>query len=78
MNATVSRRQPLTGTAISALCGILLAEFFELPTPLLWPSIALAAIVSLTRPMTWLTHLLVAAAFFALHLVQLKMRLARN
>jgi competence protein ComEC len=71
MNATVSRRQPLTGTAISALCGILLAEFFELPTALLWPAIALAAIVSLARPMTWLTHLLVAAAFFALHLVQL-------
>ena len=71
MNATVSRRQPLTGTAISALCGILLAEFFLLPTSLLWPVIALAAIVSLVRQMTWLTHLLVGAVFFALHLVQL-------
>lgn len=71
MNATVSRRQPLTGTAISALFGILFAEFFELPTALLWPAIALAAIVSLVRPMAWLTHLLVAATFFALHLVQL-------
>ena len=70
MNAAVSRRQPLTGTVISALCGILLAEFFELPTVLLWPAIALAAIVSLARPMAWLTHLLVAAAFFALHLAQ--------
>jgi len=71
MNVAVSRRQPLTGTAISALCGILLAEFFARPTALLWPAIALAAIISLARPMTWLTHLLVAAAFFALHLVQL-------
>ena len=70
MNAAVSRRQPLTGTVISALCGILLAEFFELPTVLLWPAIALAAIASLARPMAWLTHLLVAAAFFALHLAQ--------
>jgi competence protein ComEC len=71
MNVAVSRRQPLTGTAISALCGILLAEFFARPTALLWPAIALAAIISLARPMTWLTHLLVAAAFFALHVVQL-------
>ena len=43
MNTAVPRRQPLTGTVISALCGILLAEFFELPTVLLWPAIALAA-----------------------------------
>ena len=71
MNATVSHRQPLTGAAISALGGILLAEFFLLPTALLWPAIALAAIVSLARPITWLTHLLVAGVFFALHLVQL-------
>ena len=71
MNAAVSRRQPLTGTAISALCGILLAEFFEVPTALLWPAIVLAAIVGLTRPTAGLIHLLVAAAYFALHLVQL-------
>ena len=71
MNIAVPRRQPLTGTAISALCGILLAESFELPIALVGPAIALAAIVSLVRPMTWLTHFLVAAAFFALHLLQL-------
>ena len=71
MNAAVPRRQPLTGTAISALCGILLAEFFELPSALLWPAIAFAAIVGLARPTAGLIHLLVAAAFFALHLVQL-------
>jgi competence protein ComEC len=71
MNLAVPRRQPLTGTAISALCGILLAEYFELSLALVGPAIALAAIVSLVRPTTWLTHLLVAAAYFALHLVQL-------
>jgi len=71
MNAVVSRRQPLTGIAIPALCGILLAEFFELPIALLWPVIALAAIVGCARPTAGLTHLLVAAAFFTLHLVQL-------
>ena len=44
MNIAVPRRQPLTGTAISALCGILLAESFELPIALVGPAIALAAI----------------------------------
>jgi competence protein ComEC len=71
MTVAVPRRQPLTGTALSAICGILLAEFFELPIALLGGAIALAAVVSLARPMTWLTHLLVAAAFFALHQTQL-------
>lgn len=71
MHLAVPRRQPLTGTAISAICGILLAEFFKLPLALLGAAIAFAAIVSLARPMTWLTHLLVAAAFFTLHQTQL-------
>jgi len=71
MNAAVSRRQPLTGTAIFAFCGVLLAEFFEVPAALLWPAIALAAIVGLARPTAGLIHLLVAAAYFALHLAQL-------
>ena len=78
MNAAVSRRQPLTGTAISALCGILLAEFFELPTALLWPTIALAAVVGLARATAGLIHLLVATAFFALHLCNYTMPPARN
>ena len=71
MKVAVPRRQPLTGIALSAICGILLGDFFELPIALLGTAIALTAIVNLARPMTWLTHLLVAAAFFALHLVQL-------
>src|SRR5712691_4069579 len=71
MHLAVPRRQPLTGTAISAICGILLAEFFKLPLGLLGGAIAFAAVVSLARPMTWLTHLLIATAFFALHQTQM-------
>lgn len=72
MNPTVSHRQPLMGIVISALCGILFAECFEIPLALLWQAVALAAIISLARPTAWLTHLLVVAAFFALHLTQLQ------
>lgn len=71
MKIAGSHRQPLTGIALSALCGILLAEFFDLPSAIVDPAIVLAAIVTLARPRTWLTHLLVAAAFFALHQSQL-------
>ncbi len=71
MNFAVPRRQPLTGVALSALTGILLAEFFPFPVPLLGAAIALGAIVSLARPSLWLTHLLVAAFYFALHQAQL-------
>jgi competence protein ComEC len=71
MKVAVPRRQPLTGIVLSAICGILLAEFFTLPFAVLVPIIALAAIINLARPRTWLTHLLVTSIFFALHLVQL-------
>ena len=71
MNATVFPPAAAHGDGDFRALRILLAEFFELPTTLLWLAIALAAIVNLARPTTWLTHLLVAAAFFALHLVQL-------
>ena len=71
MNTAVPRRQPLTGVAISALLGILLAEFLALPLMFLGPVIALGAIVSLIRPRWWLTHLLVVAFYFALHQAQL-------
>ena len=70
MKLAVSRRQPLTGVAIVALGGILLAEFFALPLIFLGPALALAAIVSLARPRWWLTPLLVAALYFALHQTQ--------
>ncbi len=71
MKTAVPRRQPLTGVAISALGGILLAEFLSFPVPLLGPALALGAIASLARPRLWLTHLLVAAFYFALHQAQL-------
>ncbi len=71
MNVEVPRRQPLTGVAISALGGILLAEFTALPLAFFGPAIALGAVVSLARPRWWLTHLLVAAFYFALHQTQL-------
>jgi competence protein ComEC len=71
MDVAVPRRQPLTGIAFFAIGGILLAEFFALPFALLGPAIALGAIVSLAQPKAWLTYLLVAAGFFALHLAQL-------
>ena len=63
-------RQPLVGVACSALGGILLAEFFRVPLPPVCVFLALGALVSLIRPRMGLTHLLVAASFFALHLVQ--------
>lgn len=71
MNVAVPRRQPLTGVVISALAGLLAAEFFALNLAFLGPIIALGAIVSLARPRSWLTHLLVATLYFALHQTQL-------
>ncbi|HEY3663086.1 MAG TPA: ComEC/Rec2 family competence protein [Chthoniobacterales bacterium] len=72
MNPVVPRRQPLTGVAICALSGILLGEFLPLPLSLLGPAIALGAIVNLLRPKWWLTLLLVAALYSALHDAQLR------
>jgi competence protein ComEC len=65
-----SPRQPLVGLALSAIGGILLAEFFTAPVDLLCAAIALGAAVVLVRPVAEMTHLLVAAVFFVLHLVQ--------
>ncbi len=70
MNLAVPRRQPLTGVALSAIAGILLAEFLPFPVPFLGAALALGAIVSLVRPRWWLTHLLVVAFYFALHQAQ--------
>ncbi len=66
-----SPRQPLLGLALSAVGGILLAEFFAAPLGLVCSFIVLAAAVVLIRPAIWLTQLLVAATFFVLHLVEL-------
>ncbi len=71
MQSAVPRRQPLSGIALSAILGLLLAEFFRLPFALLGPAIVLGAVVCLARPNGWLTHLLVAASYFALHQTQL-------
>ncbi len=70
MKLLQSPRQPLLGVALAAIGGILLAEFFNAPLPLLCVLLALEAIVSLVRPRAGLTLLLVAGAFFTLHLVQ--------
>ncbi|HEX4666633.1 MAG TPA: ComEC/Rec2 family competence protein [Chthoniobacterales bacterium] len=71
MKLSDSPRQPLLGLALSAISGILLAEFFAPPVDLLCGGVALGAAVLLVRPVAGLTHLLVAAVFFALHLVVL-------
>ncbi|MEO5719563.1 MAG: ComEC/Rec2 family competence protein [Chthoniobacterales bacterium] len=71
MKNAVPRRQPLLGVAISAIAGIVLAEFWILPLALLGSAIALGAVVVLARPKWWLTHLLLAAFYFALHQTQL-------
>jgi ComEC/Rec2-related protein len=65
-----SPRQPLLGLALSAISGILLAEFFAVPVDLLCGGVALGAAVVLVRPVAGLTQLLVAAVFFVLHLVE--------
>ena len=70
MNLFTSPRQPLTGLALAAVGGILLAEFFHGPIEQVCVGIVLMAAVSLIRPTSWLTYFLVAAAFYALHLVQ--------
>ncbi len=70
MNLQDSPRQPLVGVALAAVGGILLAEFFPVPIAVVCLCSAAAAVVSLFRPAGWLSHLLVAAAFCALHLIQ--------
>ena len=70
MNLQNSPRQPLVGVALAAVGGILLAEFFPPPIALVCLFSAAAAVVSLFQPAGWLSHLLVAAAFCALHLIQ--------
>ena len=70
MNPARSPRLPLLGVALSAIGGILLAEFLTAPVEGLCLTIAGVALLALVRPTTWLTHLLIAAAFFLLHLWQ--------
>ncbi|CAN5425828.1 DNA internalization-related competence protein ComEC/Rec2 [soil metagenome] len=71
MASIVSRRQPLTGLALSGSAGILLAEVTRLPFAALCAGLLLGAIVSLWRPRLWLTQILVGGAFFLLHQWQL-------
>ncbi|MEO7725099.1 MAG: ComEC/Rec2 family competence protein, partial [Chthoniobacterales bacterium] len=71
MKPAVPRRLPLLGVALSAVPGLLLAEILALPLALLGPAIVLGTILNLLRPRWWLTHLLVAAFYFALHQTQL-------
>ncbi|MGI8891448.1 MAG: ComEC/Rec2 family competence protein [Chthoniobacterales bacterium] len=71
MPSVLPHRHPLTGLALAAIAGLLLAEFATLPLKLLCFGLALTAIIILLRPRAGLTHLLVAAAFFGLHQWQL-------
>ncbi len=64
-------RHPLPGLALAGGSGILLAEFFPVPVTPLCLVLVLAGGWVLLRPNGWLAHGLVAALFFALHLVQL-------
>src|SRR5262245_48029261 len=71
MKASRSPRQPLIGLAFGAFAGILIAEFIAVPIVPLCIGIAGTALLGFLRPTPWLTHPLVVAAFFALHLCQL-------
>ena len=71
MNPHHPPRQPLVGAALAAIGGVLLAEFLRAPLPLVCVFLVLGAALNLIRPRAALTHLLLLAAFFALHLVQL-------
>jgi ComEC/Rec2-related protein len=70
MKTLQSPRQPLLAAALAAVGGILLAEFLRAPLPVLWVVLVFGAVVSLTRPRSGLTYLLIGAAFFTLHLEQ--------
>ena len=71
MKASRFPRQPLIGLAFGAFGGILIAEFVAVPILPLCLGIAGTALLGIIRPTPWLTHSLVVAAFFALHLCQL-------
>ncbi|MBA3544191.1 MAG: ComEC/Rec2 family competence protein [Chthoniobacterales bacterium] len=71
MKFLVSPRQPLIGLAGAAIGGVILADFFALPIPLLCVSVALLALIAFLRPSPALTLVLVATTFLALHRVQL-------
>jgi ComEC/Rec2-related protein len=60
----------LLGVALSAIGGILFAEFLTAPVALLCLTIAGVALLALIWPDAWLTHLLLGASFFLLHLWQ--------
>jgi len=68
MKLLQSPRQPLLAAALVAVCGILLGEFLHTPLPVLYVVLALGAVVSLIRPRSDLTYLLVGVAFFTLHI----------
>ena len=60
-------RQPLSGVAISAALGVLVADRFVLPVSHTLAAAALACVVALVHPRTWNCWLLAALAFAALH-----------
>jgi len=65
-----SPRQPLLSLALAAIGGILLAEFLQAPIEQICAGVLLIAAVCAIRPTQWLANLLLAAAFYTLHLVQ--------
>ena len=70
MKAACSPRQPLLGVALSAIGGIILAEFVKAPLLILCLTTALISLVALLWPRIWLTYFLVVSGFFSLHLRQ--------
>ena len=70
MNFFNSPRQPLLSLALAAIGGILVAEFFPAPIEQICAGVLLAGIACVVRPTGWLAYLLVATAFYTLHLVQ--------
>ena len=60
-------RQPLSGLALAAVLGILIADRFALPLMAALGAAAIACCVALVRPRTWNCWLLAALAFAALH-----------
>ena len=62
-----SPRQPLLGAALMAIAGILFADFVPTAIAPTCLGAGMVAMVSLIRPRTWLTLLLVFVAYFSLH-----------
>src|SRR5262249_2689865 len=66
-----SPRQPLLGAALMAIAGITLADIVPTAIVALGCIAGICAVVSLIRPRTWLTLLLVFAAYFVLHQIRI-------